>query len=70
MPFSISLNAQQQSKERLDYWYYNEPQVTVVAPDVGPETGGNEIVLRGENFKPFRPALGEIDISNSTYCAF
>ena len=41
MPFSVSLNGQQQSKERVDYWYYNDPQVTVLEPDLGPETGGN-----------------------------
>jgi hypothetical protein len=50
MPFSVSLNGQQQSHDRVDYWYYNNPQVTVVDPSIGPETGGNEIVLRGDNF--------------------
>lgn len=28
------------------------------------------LTLRGENFKPFYPGFGEIDISNSTYCYF
>jgi len=70
MPFSISLNGQQQSKDKISYWYYNNPQVTLVDPDLGPETGGNEVVLRGDNFAPFKPELGEIDISNSTFCAF
>lgn len=43
MPFSVSLNGQQQSKDRMGYLYYNDPQVTVVEPAIGPETGGNEI---------------------------
>jgi hypothetical protein len=55
MPFSVSLNGQQQSKDRIDYWYYNNPQVTVADPSNGPETGGNEIIVRGDNFQPFRP---------------
>lgn len=70
MPFSVSLNGQQQSKDRLDYWYYNNPQVTVVDPSIGPETGGNEIVVRGDNFQPFRPELGEVDVTADTFCAF
>lgn len=70
MPFSVSLNGQQQSKDPVEYWYYNDPQVTVVDPDTGPERGGNEIKVRGENFKPFRPSEGDIDISNSTFCYF
>jgi len=32
MPFSVSLNGQQQSKEHFDYWFYNNPQVTVAEP--------------------------------------
>jgi len=54
----------------ITFWYYNEPQVTVVEPNLGPETGGNEIELRGDNFKPFHTEEGELDIRNSTYCAF
>ena len=70
MPFSVSLNGQQQSKDRLEFWFYNDPQLTVIEPDIGPETGGNEVVLRGDNFRPFRPEDGDLDISNSTFCAF
>jgi hypothetical protein len=39
-------------------------------PGPGPESGGNEIVLRGSNFRPFRSNTGELDVSNSTQCAF
>lgn len=42
----------------------------MVDPDTGPERGGNEIRIRGENFKPFRPADGALDIENSTFCYF
>jgi hypothetical protein len=70
MPFSISLNGQQQSRESMEFWYYNDPQVTMIDPDTGPEKGGNIITLRGENFKPFHPDRNEIDITNSTFCYF
>lgn len=67
MPFSVSLNGQQQSTEDLTYWYYNDPQVTMVDPETGPEKGGNIITLRGENFNPFNLDHKEIDNSNSTF---
>jgi hypothetical protein len=37
---------------------------------LGPEHGGNLVELKGENFLPFRPEFGDIDISNSTFCFF
>jgi len=70
MPFSVSLNGQQQTRDPIEFWYYNDPQVTFIDPDTGPEKGGNVIKLRGENFKPFRKAEGELDIDNSTFCYF
>jgi hypothetical protein len=54
----------------MDYWYYNDPQVTFIDPDTGPEKGGNIVTLRGEGFKPFNVDHGDIDIANSTYCYF
>ena len=70
MPFGVSLNGQQQSRDKTDFWYYNNPQVTVAepasGPGPGPENGGNEIVIRGNNFKPFLVDQGDPDISNST----
>ena len=70
MPFSMSLNGQQFSRDQMDFWYYNDPQVTFIEPDTGPEKGGNIVTLRGENFKPFHPEMGELDITNSTFCYF
>lgn len=77
MPFAVALNGQQQSKEEIDYWYYNDPQVTMVDPETGPEKGGNILTLRGENFHPFHEAVmtgGQahevLDITNSTFCYF
>lgn len=52
------------------FWYYNDPQVTVVDPDTGPESGGNLLTLRGQNFNPFDVSQGDLDISNSTFCFF
>lgn len=70
MPFSASLNGQQFSKDKIDFWYYNDPQVTSVNPELGPEKGGTLLEIRGENFLPFAHQDGEIDMSNSTYCFF
>jgi hypothetical protein len=27
MPFSISMNRQQNSLQKFEYWYYNDPQI-------------------------------------------
>lgn len=70
MPFTVSLNGQQQTKEHIDFWYYNDPQVTFVDPDTGPEKGGNILTIRGEGFHPFHAENGDLEISNSTYCYF
>lgn len=70
MPFAVSLNGQQLSSERLDFWYYRDAQVVAIEPVIGPETGGNQIILKGNNFRPFSPEAGELDASNATYCQF
>lgn len=69
IPFSVSLNGQQNSKDRVDYWYYNWPQVVEVVPNYGPTSGGNRVVLRGNNFLPF-DYKEDIDNSNDTFCNF
>jgi hypothetical protein len=58
------------TRDPVDFWYYNNPQISLLDPDLGPESGGNDIVLRGENFMPFRTDMGELDIDNSTFCNF
>lgn len=50
---SISLNNQQNTRENINYWYYNQAIVSSVTPGWGPDTGGNTIVLKGSNFAPF-----------------
>ena len=70
MPFSISLNGQQQSADRLEFWFYNDPQVVQVVPDLGRLSGGENLTIKGEGFKPFDVDEGELDISNSTFCIF
>ena len=68
IPFSISLNKQQNSIEKIDYWYYNWPQVTELVPNYGPDSGGNKVLVKGNNFMPF---LGEdIDNFNDTFIEF
>ncbi len=63
IPFSVSLNSQQSSRDKIDFWYYNWPAVTALIPNYGPDSGGNRVIIQGQNFMPFR---GETDIDNPT----
>jgi len=67
MPFSVSLNRQQNSLQTFSYWYYNDPQISKIEPDYGPMGGGTKITLRGNNFHPFDYKL-DINNSNDTFC--
>ncbi len=69
IPFSISLNGQQSSRERIDYWYYNWPAVTQLVPNYGPDSGGNKVIIHGQNFMPFK-GEPDIDNANDTYVEF
>lgn len=68
LPFSISLNNQQNTKQSIDYIYYEWPQVFRLEPNKGPDTGGTVVSIRGQNFDP------TIDLSfnnyNDTFCKF
>lgn len=68
IPFSISLNKQQNSKDNIDYWYYNWPSITEVVPNYGPDSGGNEVLLKGSNYEPFK--VHNINNTNDTFCNF
>lgn len=70
IPFTISLNKQQNSRDTLFFWYYNFPQIQSLTPDRGPEDGGTVITLEGREFYPFKDYLDEIDNSIDTWCAF
>ena len=69
MPFSVSLNKQQNSKDDISFYYYNWPSVVELVPNYGPDTGGNSVVVKGNNFMPFIEN-DEIDNSNDTFCEF
>jgi hypothetical protein len=69
IPFSVSMNKQQNSKEKIDYWYYNWPQVVELVPNYGPNSGGNRVIIKGNNFMPFN-FTEDIDNSNDTFCIF
>jgi len=68
IPFVVTLNGQQNTKERVDFWYYNKPSIQSISPSRGPDDGGNEIVIHGNNFDPFR--FYEINNHNDTFCKF
>ena len=68
IPFSISLNMQQNSPDQIDYWYYNKPSITKIVPDKGPDDGGTDVLLLGNNFDPFH--LYSLDNHVDTFCNF
>lgn len=68
IPFSISFNNQQNSKDDLYYWYYSWPAISEIIPDRGPDTGNTKVLLKGRNFWPFKDE--PIDNSNDTFCMF
>ena len=45
IPFSITMNVQQSSKEVQNYYYYSRPIVAKLSPNYGPSAGGNEILI-------------------------
>jgi hypothetical protein len=69
MPFSVSLNRQQNSKQDVEYWYYNDPTLQKLIPDFGPLGGGQLITLKGNNFYPF-DFVNDINNANDTFCIF
>ena len=69
MPFSVSLNRQQNSLQKLDYWYYNDPRIAKISPDYGPLSGGTKVTLRGSGFLPF-DWREDINNQNDTFCSW
>lgn len=70
IPFSVSLNSQQNTPQPIDFWYYNRPSITKLTPNRGPDDGGNEIILQGNNFDPFINYHPMISNYNDTFCNF
>lgn len=70
IPFTISLNSQQNSRDTLFFYYYNWPSIAELVPNHGPEMGGTHVMLKGRNFFPFKEMLDEINNANDTFCAF
>lgn len=70
IPFTISLNSQQNSKTDVSYWYYSWPAITELVPDRGPDAGGTRVLVKGRNFLPFKEHSDKIDNANDTFCKF
>ena len=68
IPFTVSLNNQQNSKDTIFYWYYSWPSINELVPDKGPDAGGTKVLVKGRNFFPFKDEA--IDNSNDTFCMF
>ena len=64
------MNDQQFSSNGHKFYYYNWPQIKALVPNIGPESGGTKIILKGSNFFPFKEILSEIDNRKDIYCGF
>ena len=69
LPFSVSFNNQQNSIEDIPYVYYETPTVFRLEPNRGPDTGGTQINIRGQNFNPL-VEITDMDNHNDTFCVF
>ena len=70
LPFSISLNNQQNTQDDIPYVYYENPTIYRIEPNNrGPDSGGTVILLRGANFHPFKE-LQDLKLENDTFCRF
>ena len=69
MPFAVSFNFQQKSKQDISYVYYEVPQIFSLEPLKGPDVGGTLIRLSGQNFNPFIE-LPEFLERNKIICRF
>ena len=70
IPFSISLNNQQNTQDDIPYVYYENPTIYRIEPNNrGPDSGGTVIHLRGANFNPFKE-LADLKLENDTFCLF
>lgn len=55
--FSVSLNKQQNSRQLMSYWYYNNPTIAKLDPNYGPESGGTQTIVIGAALFPFADYL-------------
>lgn len=68
LPFSVSLNNQQNTKQNIDFVYFEFPQVFRLEPNKGPDTGGTVVHIRGQNFDP--TYILSMSNHNDTFCKF
>jgi hypothetical protein len=45
--FSVTLNRQQSTSEKIPYYYYNWPSVTKLTPNYGTDAGGSIVWVYG-----------------------
>jgi hypothetical protein len=55
------------SKDDVGYYYYDNPSIAELVPSRGPDQGHTEILIKGNNFFPYRDMLTEINNGNDTF---
>jgi hypothetical protein len=69
LPFTVSLNNQQNSLQNVPYVYYQKPQIYRLEPNRGPDTGGTLVRIRGDHFNPMKN-IPDMNNYNETFCTF
>jgi hypothetical protein len=67
-PFSVSLNNQQNTKQEIDFVYYDKPHIARLEPNKGPDYGNTKVKIRGQHFNP--TANITLKNYNDTFCRF
>jgi hypothetical protein len=70
MPFRISLNDEQTAPGFFAYYYYPRPDIWKLIPDRGPLSGGNEVLILGNDLDPFNNVLDIVNNHQDTLCRF
>ena len=64
------MNNQQQTVEDTAYYYYPKPSIFTLIDNRGPLSGGNEVIVEGQDLNPFNDRLAEVNNHNDTYVRF
>lgn len=69
MPFSVTMNRQQNTLQNIKMYYYNMQSIFSIEPNYGSVLKDTKILLSGANFMPWDPTTG-YDYRPDIFCAF
>jgi hypothetical protein len=69
MPFSVTLNRQQSTRQNIKMYYYNMQTIYKIDPNYGNTMRDSNITIYGNNFWPWDPEVDH-DFRKDAWCAF